>query len=207
MKKLLFLFAIAIILNACKGDQGPQGPQGAQGAQGPAGANGAKGDTGPAGPTGAAGATGMTGATGATGAQGATGPQGPAGVSAPTARYYDYTLIWEGNIPSSKEDFKIPNFKPNSEYAITYVLGSSLIEQLPLVNKAVFEANGTTINIVDMSATYGSSGLTFIDEWRYKENGPSSYKFRTVIVPMVAGARLPANTPYETLKSLYNLPD
>ncbi|GAB3517483.1 hypothetical protein GCM10027442_36840 [Emticicia fontis] len=195
------------MLNACKGDQGPQGPQGLQG---PAGAAGAKGDTGPAGPTGATGMTGATGsagATGATGRQGATGPQGPAGTNASTARYYNYTLTWAGNLPGPVEDYIIPNFKPNSEYAITYVLSSNLIEPLPIVNDAVFEADGSSINVVDMRVTYGSSGLTFLSEWRYKENGPSSYKFRTVVVPMTAGGRLSANTPYKTLKELYSLPD
>jgi hypothetical protein len=149
---------------------------------------------------------GPEGKIGPQGTKGDVGPAGPAGKDAATARYYDYKLTWTGSLVTPTKEFEIPNFKSTSEYAITYIIGS-LIEPLPLKNAAAFEADGKTINIVDMSITYGSSGLTFTREWRYKENGFSEYNFRTVVVPMVKGGRLNSNMPYETLKKLYKLPD
>lgn len=186
---LLLIAASVVLLNSCKGDTGPVGPAGAQGA---------KGDTG---------ATGVTGATGATGPQGPQGIQGPAGTSsaAATARYYDYTLSWTGTTPSPTKNYQITNFKSNSEMMFTYVISSNLFDQLPIVNGATFEANGTTINIVDMNFSYGSSGTIYISEFNYAKNGPSDYKFRTIVVPMVAGGRINKDISYEEIEKNYKL--
>jgi hypothetical protein len=192
MKNLVFLLAVTFFLTCCKGEKGDVGPIGATGATGPQGVQG------------------NTGATGATGAQGIQGVQGNTGASsgtAATARYYDYVLSWTGSTSSPTTNFTIPNYKSDSELPITYVISSSVImKQLPLKDDAVSKTNGTT-TIVDLNASYGVSGTIYLSEWRYKENGISSYKFRTVLIPMVAGGRINSRIPYEEIKKLYNLPD
>lgn len=89
---------------------------------------------------------------------------------------------------------------------ITFVISSNLFDQLPIKDGATFTANGSTIKIVDMSCSYGNSGTVFISEFNYSKNGASDYKFRTVIIPMVAGGRI-ANMSYEDLQKKYTLVD
>ncbi|MDP1814390.1 MAG: hypothetical protein Q8K92_08075 [Leadbetterella sp.] len=186
MKRLLYSsIFLVFLLAACEGPAGPTGP------------------VGPAGPTGN---TGATGAAGAAGKDGTNGKDGKDGTSA-TAKYYDFELDWTGTIPSSSENYKIPNFNPDTMFPIVYAKSSSLFKPLPIVNDALSESGTTAINIVDMAAVFGSSGLLFIDEWNYSKNGPSRYKFRVVVIPMVAGGRLAADTPYEALKTRYGLKD
>ena len=210
MKKILFslLVVSSILFFGCKGEKGDVGPQGSSGIPGATGSTGATGATGSTGATGATcstGATGATGSTGATGPAGSTGATGPAGANASTARYYDFTLDFTGSTSSPVKDYIIPNFKVDSEIPITYVISSSLFNLLPINQNAVFEADGKTINIIDMSATHGTSGLMFIREYNYAKNGVSSYKFRTVLIPMVKGGRV-ASVTYEELAEMYNLP-
>jgi hypothetical protein len=185
MKRLIYsLVFVGFLFAACEGPVGPQGNVG---------------------PVGATGATGAAGKDGANGKDGTNGANGKDGTSA-SARYYDFELDWTSSSPRSTTDFRIPNFKPNSEYPLVYCIASSLYYPLP-IDGATFEADGKTINIVDMKYSYGSSGLVFLSEWNYLKNGPSTYKFRVVVAPMVAAGRLAANTPYEVIKAKYGLKD
>jgi hypothetical protein len=150
---------------------------------------------------------GDVGPIGATGATGPQGPQGNTGAPGATARYYDYISSWTGSTSSPVSNFTIPNYKSDSEFPITYLVSSSVIfKQLPLKDEAVIKTNGTA-TIVDLNANYGVNGTIYFSDWRYKENGISSYKFRTVVIPMVAGGRINSRIPYEEIKKLYNLPD
>ena len=168
----------------------------------------ALGATGATGATGAQGIQGNTGATGATGAQGIQGVQGNTGASSGTARYYDYNLLFEGATPSSKTNFLIPNFNSAKEFAITYVFNESLVKPLNFSGVAQDIVKKTS-NIVDMYVTYteGTTGLVFVSEFNYRQNGAATFKFRTVVIPMVAGGRINSRIPYEEIKKLYNLPD
>ncbi|MCP9763917.1 hypothetical protein [Lacihabitans soyangensis] len=189
MKRLFYsLVFFGFLFAACEGPAGPQG------------------EVGPVGPTGATGAAGPAGKDGTNGKDGAAGKDGKDGTSA-TARYYDFELDWTGTTSTSVENYRIPNWDFNKFYAITYVFSGSLYKPLGFV--AVEDLLTKTTNVVDMQETYTNSptGLMFVTDLRYKENGPSRYKFRVVVAPMVAGGRMAADTPYEVVKARYGLKD
>lgn len=194
MKKSTFIFSVLIagLFFSCEGPAGPAGPQGVPG---PTGATGAQGPAGVQGPTGPAGAT------------GATGAQGPAGTSA-TARYYDFELEFDGLTPGAVDYYKIPKFDFNKEYCLTYVFNEALVKPVPGYVVAKDLKNNVS-EIVDMEVTYttGTTGLVFLSDFNYKTNKDGRFKFRVIVAPLVAGARMRADVSYDVIKKMYNLPD
>jgi hypothetical protein len=194
MKRLIYsLVLFGFLFAACEGPAGPQGAVGPVGPQGPAGANG------------------VAGATGTAGKDGTNGKDGKDGTSA-TARYYDFTQTWTGSLPGSVENYYLVKpFNKANEYILVYLKDGSFYTPLPIKGGG-YESDGKTLNIVDFRFSYApltsaAEALLFVDEWNYAKNGASSYSFRVIVAPMVAGGRLSANTPYEVVKKKYNLPD
>ncbi|MDP1818056.1 MAG: hypothetical protein Q8K92_26625 [Leadbetterella sp.] len=189
MKKLLCtLTVLGFLFAACEGPEGPQG------VVGPVGSPGLPGPTGP---------VGKDGTNGTNGKDGINGKDG----TSTSARYYDFELEWTGSSSRPISDYKISNFDSNKEYVLIYNISSGvLFKQLPIIDDAATNSAGVT-KIVEFVATYGTSGTFFISDWNYTTNGANKFKFRAVLIPMVAGSRLSANTPYEVVKKKFNLPD
>ena len=91
---------------------------------------------------------------------------------------------------------------------LLFLRGSSnvIFQPLPLKDAAALTSTGSS-RIVDMEYMYAFDGEVLVYEWKYRNNTPASYNFRAVVVPMVAGGRLPADVSYESLKKRFNLKD
>lgn len=195
MRKLIYVSIISVLLFACEGKEGAEGPMGPQGATGAIGPQGVPGVQGPA------------GQVGPQGPQGPKGDKGDPGTSA-TARYYDFTRSWTSASSAPTElGFSVKDFNPGKELIIVYCnMSDVLYAPLPVVNDAVLNTAGVA-KIVELIYRYSASGLINISEWKYASNGNSAYKFRAVIIPMIPGARISPDTPYEQVKEMFNLPD
>jgi hypothetical protein len=152
---------------------------------------------------------GPAGKTGAVGPQGATGATGAKGESGATARFYDFQLSWNQSSPMSLGySYQVPNFQRDKEYVLLFLRGGSNVTFKPLPIKDD-RANTSTneSRIVNMEYMYQFDGKILVFELNYRNNTPASYNFRAVVVPMVAGGRLPADVSYESLKKRFNLKD
>ena len=153
------------------------------------------------------GPAGKTGAVGPQGAQGPTGATGAKGESGFTARFYDFQLNFTQSSPNSVNGFKVPRFNMDKEYIIVFLKsGGGLYIPLPIKDNAALTTIGSP-KIVDMEYLYRFDGEIYVKEWHYNKNGSATYSFRAVVVPMVAGGRLPADVSYESLKKRFNLKD
>ncbi len=189
MKRTIYtvMVGLSLVLISCEGEIGPQGERGIQGE---------KGDTG------------ATGANGATGSTGPKGDKGDPGTSA-VARYYDFEMEWTGASLGAKEYFTVPNFNSSKEYCLAYVFNQSLFRPVPSGQVLAYDFISNIAKFVDIDVTYTESntGLVFFSDRRYRENGPSRYKFRVVVAPMTAGEKLSSNTSYEEVRDMYGFKD
>lgn len=176
---LLLIAATVVLLNSCKGDTGPVGPQGQ------------KGDT---------------GATGATGPQGPQGVQGPAGSSAANARYYDILLNWNKGSFTPVKDYTLPSFNSTKEMILVFANSQDLLyTPLPISNNVATDYVTKSSAIVELVYNYGASGSVYVREWYNYTKAEQNYKFRIVVVPMVAGGRMNKDISYEEIEKNYKL--
>ncbi len=200
MKNLVFLLGVTFFLICCKGEKGDVGPIGATGATGPQGVQVNTGATGVTGATGAQGIQGVQGNTGATGATGATGLNGTNGVNSTKPLIVDFDLDLSKTL--NYYDFKTA-LDP-LDIVFCYINRSSSYSPLPY-NGYAYTTDKASFVKLDCNFDVWKYTL-YIDNKSVIPSG-STFNFRMVIIRGSKTGRLSANTPYETLKKLYNLPD
>lgn len=182
MKKTIYLVLTAFMLFGCEGKEGPIGPQGLQGAAGPIGPKGN---------------------VGTKGDKGDKGEKGDPGTSA-VARYYDFSLTWNGVQLFSTNEYTLLSFDRTKEYIIVYANSEGLIFNPLPTNGSVTNSLGQ-FKTVDFRNYYTATGKISISNWNYREVGASTFRFRTVVAPMIAGAKMNADLPYSDLEKMYKL--
>ena len=112
----LIVFACALAVFGCQGEQGPPGPAGPQGPAGPEG---------PAGPAGQAGPMGAQGPAGQTGPAGPKGDTGPAGAD---GGKITASITCTGRIPDSTVSvgYNAVQFMSGAVFASAYVSGPGI---------------------------------------------------------------------------------
>ena len=137
------------------------------------------------------------------GDKGDMGEKGDSGTDT-TARYIDFTLSWDGSKRESVSDYTLPKFDAKSEYIYIYIISEGLLyHPLPYYG-AAFNTNGIA-KIVDIKYYFASTGKLIVNNLEYRETGASSFRFRAIVAPMVAGAKNRVDLSYTEISEMYDL--